>query len=274
MSIKALAVRGRGAEGQGDGLTILTSHFLSLTGSIFFALSTTLTTRDYFGRYANHPLMQTDFYVDEWRVGQAMAELDEGTAVYLAPTQQELATFLFALGGRRHELRNLNLHESLVPLGWAGQPIAYFLRADDAAGLAHLQQVWGDAAEISTTLRGFTQLTIASAPTTPPPLADFGGEIALVEVQTAAHDNQLQVTLTWQATAVPTADYTAFIHLLDEQGEIVAQLDRPPAGYPTADWRPNERIRDTFTLPLISYTTLRTGFYHPQTLQPLGVYEE
>ncbi|MBK8430310.1 MAG: hypothetical protein IPL28_02970 [Chloroflexi bacterium] len=218
--------------------------------------------------------MQTDFYVDEWRVGQAMAGLDEGTAVYLAPTQQELATFLFALGGRRHELRNLNLHESLVPLGWAGQPIAYFLRADDAAGLAHLQQVWGDAAEISTTLRGFTQLTIASAPATPPPLAHFGAEIALVEVQTAAHDNQLQVTLTWQATAVPTADYTAFIHLLDEQGEIVAQLDRPPAGYPTADWRPNERIRDTFTLPLISYTTLRTGFYHPHTLQPLGVYEE
>ena len=36
----------------------------------------------------------------------------------------------------------------------------------------------------------------------------------------------LQVTLSWETTGRPTADYTAFVHLLDQNGNLVAQADQ------------------------------------------------
>ncbi|MCA9993232.1 MAG: hypothetical protein KDE29_19735, partial [Anaerolineales bacterium] len=59
-------------------------------------------------------------------------------------------------------------------------------------------------------------------------------------------------------------------------GRLATQLDRPPAGFPTSDWRRGELVADQFTLlltglPAGSYT-LQTGFYRVtgDTLIPLG----
>ncbi len=62
----------------------------------------------------------------------------------------------------------------------------------------------------------------------------------------------LSLTVYWQATAAPPADYTAFVHLLDPAGEVVAQVDRPPRNgwYPTSFWMPGEVVTDTFDLPV------------------------
>ena len=73
-----------------------------------------------------------------------------------------------------------------------------------------------------------------------------------------------------------SADYTAFIHLLDPgSGDILSQQDRPPAGYPTRDWRPEELVTDHFFVPWPeggqpAAWQLRTGFYDPLTLQSFG----
>jgi hypothetical protein len=70
-------------------------------------------------------------------------------------------------------------------------------------------------------------------------------------------------------------DYTVFIHLVDETGQPVAQIDRPPDGRPTDDWQPGEMIMDSFTIPLPpdlpdgDYTWI-TGFYYLPTLERLG----
>jgi hypothetical protein len=69
--------------------------------------------------------------------------------------------------------------------------------------------------------------------------------------------------------------YTAFVHLLDEHGALVAQLDRPPAGYPTNDWRVGEVVIDQYVVPLPvelppGVYTLATGFYYLPTLERLG----
>ena len=46
------------------------------------------------------------------------------------------------------------------------------------------------------------------------------------------------LTLFWQAQAPPGADYNVFVHLMDENGWIVAQTDSAPAGglRPTSGW--------------------------------------
>jgi len=55
-----------------------------------------------------------------------------------------------------------------------------------------------------------------------------------------------RVTLYWEATAHPSDDYTAFVHLLDRAGEVVGQDDASPGGgaCPTSIWQPGEVIPD------------------------------
>lgn len=56
--------------------------------------------------------------------------------------------------------------------------------------------------------------------------------------------------LYWKATADVVTDYVAFVHLVDQAGKVVAQIDRPPrdGSYPTSFWIPGEIVSDTFTL--------------------------
>jgi hypothetical protein len=101
---------------------------------------------------------------------------------------------------------------------------------------------------------------------------DFG------ELSRAVHgesSHNLVVTLFWQAGEAIEHDYTAYVHLLDESGQLVAQLDRPPDGYPTTDWRPGEVIIDNYVIPLPperppGLYTLTTGFYYLPTMEGLG----
>jgi len=60
------------------------------------------------------------------------------------------------------------------------------------------------------------------------------------------------LTLYWQALASPEVDYTAFVHVRDVSGKVVAQKDSPPAGgaYPTGLWNAGEIIKDELVVPL------------------------
>ncbi|MCB0043230.1 MAG: hypothetical protein KDE23_26260, partial [Caldilinea sp.] len=66
----------------------------------------------------------------------------------------------------------------------------------------------------------------------------------------------------------PNTDYTAFVHVINDAAELVAQQDQPPLGgfAPTHTWQPQQRIVDSFRLTLPAdlapgrYTVL-TGLY-------------
>ncbi|MBE2221928.1 MAG: hypothetical protein IAF02_10325 [Anaerolineae bacterium] len=86
----------------------------------------------------------------------------------------------------------------------------------------------------------------------------------------------LAVGLHWRAAQTPLRDLTVFVHLLDEAGEIVAQLDeRPFAGrFPTTSWLPDEPLTDQITIPLppdlpSGTYGLRLGFYDENGRLPL-----
>jgi len=78
----------------------------------------------------------------------------------------------------------------------------------------------------------------------------------------------LRVTLYWRSAGPITEDWTVFAHLLDENGQLVAQVDEQPLGgeYPTTYWELGEQVRDSHillipdNLPAGEYT-LHLGFY-------------
>jgi 4-amino-4-deoxy-L-arabinose transferase-like glycosyltransferase len=84
------------------------------------------------------------------------------------------------------------------------------------------------------------------------------------------------ITVAWEARATVDHDYSIFIHLVDDDGLIAAQLDTMPGGglAPTSQWRPGERRAETYrvTLPSTAYTPARGQWaiglydaYHPDT---------
>jgi hypothetical protein len=90
----------------------------------------------------------------------------------------------------------------------------------------------------------------------------------------------LQVSLTWEALRPLDTVYHSYIHLLDTDGERVAQSDRQPGGvhYPTTLWQPGERLRDEHLLQIPADTPqgayrIVVGMYAISadgTLTPLG----
>ena len=104
--------------------------------------------------------------------------------------------------------------------------------------------------------------------------ANFGDQIVLRNAVVARVQEPggylLQLTLTWQATAVPDADYAVFVHLVDQDGRPVAQYDSVPvSGFrPTSAWQPGELVTDRMGLAMpvgsqAASLQLWVGLYRP-----------
>ena len=85
-------------------------------------------------------------------------------------------------------------------------------------------------------------------------------------------DTEISVTLYWQAIQELSIDYTSYIHVLNSQGERVAQNDQRPGGdfYPSSAWQAGETLRDRHILTMPADLApdiyeLRAGmYYQPQ----------
>jgi uncharacterized membrane protein len=99
-----------------------------------------------------------------------------------------------------------------------------------------------------------------------------------VDPQTAQAGGTLRITVGWQALARTDKNYTAFIHLTDEEGRLWAQDDRliEDNGRPTSTWRPAAVARQEFEvqlspdLPSGEYN-LSVGVYHWETGERLPI---
>ncbi|NKQ37264.1 MAG: hypothetical protein HF973_16815 [Chloroflexi bacterium] len=72
------------------------------------------------------------------------------------------------------------------------------------------------------------------------------------------------LTLYWQAIGKTEQDYTVFTHVLDEAGNLLRQVDSPPAGnaYPTRFWQPGDVIVDVREIGA-GYGRVLVGLYSP-----------
>jgi hypothetical protein len=211
-------------------------------------------------------------------MGLFAASQGEKMDIYLSPTQEELATILFALEDP-DRLRNYDGTGSLIPAGRLGTELLYLVRQSDIANLEQLRSIFPDGVQ-GKAGEGFAPFYIpADSPRNPTEnhtRFPFDRQISLVGWSKEFEDDQLLVTLVWQAATELDRDYTAFIHVIGEDGRLVAQLDRPPAGYPTSDWRSGEIVIDQFPLTLPDDLSqdeefiVNTGFYYLPTLERLG----
>lgn len=102
--------------------------------------------------------------------------------------------------------------------------------------------------------------------------ASWEGNVALRTVSlpgnSPAAGDVLPIQLEWEATGSPQRDATVFVHLVDENGNIVAQRDQRPFDnrFPMPTWQPGEVLRDIYPvslpagLPSGSYS-LKVGLY-------------
>ena len=88
----------------------------------------------------------------------------------------------------------------------------------------------------------------------------------------------LRLTLYWQALAEMDRRYTIFVHLLDSDNRIVAQMDSEPLGgtHSTTEWQLGEIVRDNYGLLIAPDTPpgeylLEVGMYYLPTLERLPV---
>jgi len=84
-----------------------------------------------------------------------------------------------------------------------------------------------------------------------PAEADFAGLISLLAYEILeGEEGNLSMVLYWRCLERMENDYTVFVHLLDDDGNIVAQGDSPPVQghYPTTMWAVGEMVRDEHPL--------------------------
>lgn len=109
-------------------------------------------------------------------------------------------------------------------------------------------------------------ITYDAPPTDYTTSAVFPGVGEIVGYDVTFTDEAAEVTLVWRAAedAASTTDYTAFVQLLDENGQLAAQSDA--IARPTTGWRPSEIIIDQHTLPFqqdVDQAQLIAGLYDP-----------
>jgi hypothetical protein len=99
--------------------------------------------------------------------------------------------------------------------------------------------------------------------------ADWDNGITLIGFDVPAESTSpLTLTLYFQPQKALDQSLTLFVHLLDADGNIVAQRDAVPLGgaRPTTGWAPGEIIAETITLNAApGEYTIRTGWYNAAT---------
>lgn len=246
--------------------------------TILFIISAFWTANDYFVAYAQHPDLARDFYEDDWQMGRFAADHPVETSIYLTPTQEELATLYFALEDPTR-LRNYSGESGLIPTGIPGTPSLYLVRPKAQKSLNFLKSYFPDGLEGDarpgfipfSTPGGFSQATEVSNVD-----FEFGENIRLIGIAIEDDGADLIVNLGWQVMSPVDQDFTVFVHLVTPDGQLISQVDRPPAGYPTSDWQSREIIVDRFLLQkpaefdFSDSLAIQTGFYFLPTLERLG----
>ncbi|MDY7041794.1 MAG: hypothetical protein SVX38_13135, partial [Chloroflexota bacterium] len=112
--------------------------------------------------------------------------------------------------------------------------------------------------------------------------ADLGDMVTLlgydISPSTLYPGETLTLILYWQCQQHMPVNYTVFVHIVDEDGEVPVQRDAWPRewAYPTELWAPGEVVDDVYRLPLPTDAppgeyTIAVGMFNADTANRLPV---
>lgn len=144
-----------------------------------------------------------------------------------------------------------------------------------AAGMAEVVLSLGEQRVVLAEVEIVAEAHVFEQPAVAYPLDVHFGEIARLVGYDLPRRNfstaeAIPVTLYWQAsTGEQSNDYTVFVHLLDENGRLIAQHDAPPDNgrRPTSGWVSGEFIIDPHLM-----TFREAGYAGPATIE-VGLYD-
>lgn len=157
---------------------------------------------------------------------------------------------------------------------WAGQPATVELLTSsdsrDLEGLWIMPQILNSSPWLLSDLPESVKLL--------PELYQFGESAALIgeslDRQNYRAGDTVLVDLFWRSLQRTDQYAKVFVHLLDPEGNLIAQQDGQPVqnAYPLPNWQPGAIIQDSHVLSLPANLLpgeyqLRVGLYDPETLQ-------
>ena len=172
-----------------------------------------------------------------------------------------------------HPLATADRWQAIDLSPWAGQTgFLSFTTKGSSAGAAGLW-LWP---RLATTFPWLYPDPLPSDIAIRPADFQFENKVALIgytlDKETFDPADQAKITLYWRSLSPLQENMTVFVHLLDGQGNLVAQDDAPPVSgaYPPTAWQVGTIIADDHTLAIPqdlapgSYS-LAVGLYDPQT---------
>lgn len=146
------------------------------------------------------------------------------------------------------------------------------------------QWVTDHACPIDSTLAGtgrVTRFTAAPNGEAQAINATFNDELTLSQFRltqsTLKPGGPLCIEVKWNTLKTPAADYTVYVHVVDPNGQVVAQNDRQPQGgfAPTSSWQPGTGIIDRHGVILPANLaageySIRVGLYRSDDQSPVS----
>jgi len=196
---------------------------------------------------SDRPLGGTSDLVSAWRPGQTVS-----TTHSMALPDDALGIYSMEASASRPD-----------------DPTTYLFLTDDGAPVETLTLPFVIRPELTARV----ELPPAAA------LAEFGQGVYLLDsdIRPPVQPGQpFEIDAGWTTAAPLAANYTIFAHLVDADGQIIAQQDQQPLGgrYPTAVWQPGEVVSDTISIAAPAEASgkeicLRLGMYDLRSLERL-----
>ncbi len=234
----------------------------ALAGGIL-AASVVITVNDYFVRFPRQPEVYYAYDVDKLDALEILRARQATSQVYLSPLWGKHASIVYARADSGIKLLDATDTVVLPTTGGA----VYAFSPEERAQADAFAALWADpTVEEINDRYGRPLLTLVTVPAAaaqgwPPghaPVAPmearFDDAPTLLGMQpVAGADAQGAIDLFWRAEAPTFRNLTSFVHLIDQDGNRVAQADRLPGdgSYETPWWSPGERVMDRLHPALI-----------------------
>lgn len=244
------------------------------------------TTYDYFVRYPKHPDTDIFFQRVPTELAQQALQASKQQPVMLDRRfWDSFATVRYLLANQPNIQVYTGTPNFPAMQAHSADWRIFAWQYEDLLSLYHQVPVgWVLSAQPSTLYRGdfpetpyplYLQITAYPPQGHAPAFAIWQDTFALSAPVVTRTQTGLQISLQWQCLQPPPAEpLSYFLHLLDAQGNLLAQQDGVPLNstYPFQYWREGEKINQIHTFSgLSNAVTMRIGLYNSTSLERVSV---